>query len=350
MMSMSKDSYNKVTVKTLAEKLGLSVATIDRALNQRGNVKKATYDRIMQAVEELNYSPNKSASYLSRNRMISIAVIFQTYPIYFWEQIEIGVNNALQELSHFGLQVDIIRTMNSNIEEQIEKINEVVDSGKYDGIAISSDGSFEIAELIDRAVNRDIATCTFNTDSPISKRLFYVGCDYRDAGKLAAELLCKFIGRKGKTAFILETENMFQFQQKILGFREVIGRYDNVQMIGPLKLDRNNIEVSMENLMKDQLSEVDGIYLATGQLAAMAQYIENWGLDAALIGHDMTPEVHEYLQKDVITATICQDPHNQGYTAVKMLFDHLTRPTDFIPSLNLSKLEVALRENANFFL
>ncbi|MNJ44711.1 hypothetical protein D3C77_397760 [compost metagenome] len=106
----------------------------------------------------------------------------------------------------------------------------------------------------------------------------------------------------------------------------------------------------MEHLIKDQLSEVDGIYLATGQLAAMAQYIESWGLDAALIGHDMTPEVHDYLQKDIITATICQDPHNQGYTAVKLLFDHLTRPTESIPSLNLSKLEVALRENANFFL
>lgn len=340
---------NKVTVKSLAERLGLSVATVDRALNKRGNVKKTTLDRIMKAVEELNYSPNKSASLLSRNKSVSIAVVFQEYPAYFWEQIEVGVNKALRELSDYGLHIDVIRTPNLNIEEQINQINKVIECGEYDGIAISSDGSFEIAELINHAVGKGIAACTFNTDSPISKRLFYVGCDYRDAGRLAAELLCKFIGYRGKVAFILENENMFQFQQKVLGFREMLGKYEQVQMIGPLRLDRDHLEHSVEALRRE-ISEVSGVYLATGQLGALARIIEQWGKDVSLIGHDMNPDIYDYLQKKIITATICQDPFHQGYTAVKLLFEHLTHPLESnIQSLNSSKLEVALAENAKFY-
>lgn len=340
----------RVTAKLLAQKLGLSIATVDRALNNRGNVKKSTYDRIMAAIEELDYKPNKSASLLSRNKKLNIAVIFQTYPAYFWDQIEIGVNQARAELSDYGVQIDVIRTPNSNIEEQIEIIEQVIESNQYDGIAVSSDGSQEIGELIDLAIQKGIKTCTFNTDSPLSQRLFYVGCDYRDAGRLAAELMCKFVGNEGNIAFILETENMFQFQQKILGFRDVLDVHPKVKMIGPLRIERDRFEESLHSL-KEELSKVDGIYLATGQLSLLAKQIKEWNLNKPLVGHDMDMEVYRFLQDELITATICQEPENQGYMAVKSLFEVLIQSGNAkVPVTSGSRLEVVFRENAKYYL
>lgn len=339
----------RVTLKTLSERLGLSVATIDRALNKRGNVKKETYERIMQAVKELNYSPNKSASFLARGKVVKIAVIFQTYPSAFWDQVESGVNRAAAELADYGLRIEKIRTPNNGVEEQLEAIREVVESGAYDGIAISSDGSFEVAEWIDKAVARGIPTCTFNTDSPLSKRLFYVGADYRDAGKLAADLLCMLIGGKGRVALVLEKEDMYQFKEKVLGFREVLDRYGGVRMTGPLKISRDRLAGSI-GALRAELAEADGIYLASGELGEFAETIANWGLKARLVGHDMTAKVHRYLQQGIIAATICQEPENQGYTAVKRLFDHLAGQCDDAPADVQSKLEIVMRENAKFYL
>lgn len=340
----------RVTAKLLAQKLGLSIATVDRALNNRGNVKKSTYDKIMAAIEELDYKPNKSASLLSRNIKMNIAVIFQTYPAYFWDQIEVGVNRARRELSDYGVQIDVIRTPNANIEEQIEIIRQVIESNQYDGIAVSSDGSQEIGDLIDLAIHKGIKTCTFNTDSPLSKRLFYIGCDYRDAGRLAAELMCKFVGNDGEVAFILENENMFQFQQKILGFREVLDAHPKVRMIGPLRIDRDNLEESLLSL-KEDLDHVDGIYLATGQLSLLAKQLKEWNMFKPLVGHDMDMDVYNFLQNELITATICQDPHTQGYMAVKSLFDVLIQSAhDKIPVTNGNRLEVVFRENAKYYL
>jgi LacI family transcriptional regulator len=344
------EQNNKATVKTLASMLGLSISTVDRALNNRGNVKKATYERIMKAVQELNYTPNKSASLLSRNQSVKIAVVFQTYPAYFWEQIDSGVKKALDELADYGLTAEIVRTPNDSIQEQYKRIEEVIESGDYDGIAVSSDGSYEIGELIDKAVDSGMVACTFNTDSPESKRLFYVGCDYRLAGRLAAELLCTFVGRKGKIAFILETERMFQFHQKVLGFREVLSGHEQVQMVGPLRLKREMIQESLETI-KEELMGVDGIYVASGQLGSVAKHLEQWGWNRALVGHDLDPDVYTFLQQGNITATICQEPHNQGYLAVKLLFERLTQQSRVnVPSLNESKLEVVMKENAKFYL
>lgn len=345
---MSKER-RKVTLKTLSEKLGLSVATIDRALNKRGNVRQETYDRIMQAVKELNYSPNKSASYLSRRKHIRIAAIFQTYPQPLWEQIESGVRRAEEELADYGLELDIIRTDNHDVEAQLKTIEDVMKKGGYDGIAISSDGSFEVADLIDRAVSADVPTCTFNTDSPISKRLFYVGADYRDAGRLAADLLCGWIGGQGNVAFVLEKEDMYQFKEKVLGFREVLARHDRVRMTGPLKINRRSFAESVQALKKE-LSAVDGIYLASGELADFAEIIGGWGLDVRLIGHDLTERVSDFLQKGIITATICQEPENQGYLAVKWLFDLIAGEVETVPSIYRCKLEIVTRENAKYYL
>lgn len=345
-----KENNSRVTVKLLAEKLELSLSTVDRALNNRGNVKKSTYDRIMKAIEELDYKPNKSASLLSRNKKIDIAVIFQTYPSYFWEQIESGVNRAREEFSDFGVNIDVIRTCNSDIPEQIQMIEQAIESNLYDGIAISSDGSHEIGELIDRAIQKGVAACTFNTDSPLSRRLFYVGSDYRDAGMLAAELVCKFIGDNGKVAFILETEGMFQFQQKILGFRDVIAMKPNVNMIGPLQINRENIEQTLESL-KPELIAADAVYLATGQLSVVAETLNRWGIRKPLVGHDIDLDVLQNLKNETVTATICQEPENQSYTAIKFLVDYLFDPvTARIPVTNFSRLEAVFRENAKYYL
>lgn len=148
----------------------------------------------------------------------------------------------------YGLEIEMVRTANNDVEAQLLAIEEVVNKGDFDGIAISSDGSFELAELIDKAVTAGIPTCTFNTDSPMSKRLFYVGADYRDAGKLAADLLCRLIGGKGRVAFVLEKEDMYQFQEKALGFREVLERFRDVRMTGPLKINRDAFTASVQAL------------------------------------------------------------------------------------------------------
>ena len=64
-----------ITLKELAEKLGISTATVSRVLNDRPGVSKETRQRVLQAVQEFKYSPSAAARALSTSQSRSVAFI-----------------------------------------------------------------------------------------------------------------------------------------------------------------------------------------------------------------------------------------------------------------------------------
>lgn len=341
----------RVTAKKIAEQLSLSIATVDRVLNNRGNVKEETYRKVMDKAKELGYTPNKLASFLSKKKEYAIAVVFPEYPQYFWGQIEIGINKAFDELCDYGLRIETFRFLKENQIEAAKLIKEIIDSKKFEAIALSA-GEDAFVDVIDYGIDHAIPIFTFNHDSPESKRLCYIGSDYRSAGRLSAELLCKFIGTSGKAAIILSSDIDYQAKEKVAGFREVLIEYPNVEMIGPLKITAGkNIQESLDNL-RDNLYSVQGVYVANAELGNVARYLEQLDLKGkiSLVGHDMTDEIYHYLQCGVITATISQDPISQGYLAVKELFNHLAYEEVGNNKEIITKLEIITRENAKFYI
>ncbi|MEF2966736.1 LacI family DNA-binding transcriptional regulator [Paenibacillus sp. M1] len=349
---MAEDSMGqekRLTIKELAKQIGVSVATLDRVLNNRGNVKPQTYDKVMEKIKELNYMPNRSASFLSRMNDFSMAIVYPELPEYFWNQVEKGIQVAVDDFRDYGLNVSIIRSEGYDLVPQKKVVQQLIDSGKYDAIALSPNDPQEMADLIDRGVDQGIAVCTFNSDSPLSKRLFYVGCDYRIAGRLAADALCKFIGHKTRVGLVMSYTN-FQMQQKITGFREVVAEYDHIEMIGPLKLRQEDYD--SPDAFADYFREVDGIYVSSARLDVVAKYLEELEPEhrPVLIGHDMTEETYQYMKKGVVTATICQDPFNQGYLTVRSMFDHLVTGDKVAQKENITKLELVTKENARYYI
>lgn len=339
----------RLTLKELAKQIGVSAATLDRVLNNRGNVKRQTYDNVMEKIKELNYMPNKSASFLSRKNDYHMAMVFPELPEYFWTQVEKGVQIAIDEFRDYGLHVSIIRSEKYELEPQKKIVQELIDSGNYDAIALSPNDPQEMADLIDHGMDQGVAVCTFNSDSPLSKRLFYVGCDYRIAGRLAADALCKFLGGKTRVGLVMSYTN-FQMQQKITGFREVVSEYDHIEMVGPLKLRQEDYD--SPDAFADYFREVDGIYVSSARLDVVAKHLEELGLEhrPVLIGHDMTEETYQYMKRGIVTATICQDPVNQGYLTVKAMFDHLVSGHKVGLKENITKLELVTKENARYYI
>ncbi|CAM3503234.1 MULTISPECIES: LacI family DNA-binding transcriptional regulator [Saccharibacillus] len=336
------------TVKEIAREVGLSVATVDRVLNNRGRVKPETVRLVMDKVREMEPAPDLPAGFSSNNRSVSLAVAFPELPEYFWKQVETGIDAAIRDFRDCGLQVHTIRSKDYDLTEQKTKMLELVDSGEYDAIAISPNDPQEMTDVIDHAVSRNLTVGTFNSDSPLSSRLFYVGCDYRVAGRLAADTLCRLIGRRGRVGLIMSYTNL-QMQQKVTGFREVISSYPGVGLKAPLKVDQE--EYTSFETFADYFDGLDGVYVASAKLHLIAEHLEAAGLAGrvALIGHDMNDEIHEAMQRDVVTATICQDPFNQGYRIVKMLWEYLSSRKQPDPREKRIKLELVTRENAQYY-
>ncbi|RKL68116.1 hypothetical protein CR203_06395 [Salipaludibacillus neizhouensis] len=334
-----------VTGKTIAQELGLSISTVDRVLNNRGNVKQETYDKVVKKAEELNYKPNKFASSLSKKNSYRVALIYPRYIKFFWEQVTTGFNKAIDEIEDYGLRVDTYRSSPPNVSAK-EFLKQIIDSGNYHGIAISA-GEEDVTEMINYGIDLGIKICTFNMDVKESHRLFHVGANYREAGRLAGELICKFTKKEGKVA-ILGKANDFQTREKNEGFLDVASGFSKIEVFGPYSILGPNNSLKLPN---DILKEVDAVYVSTAEIFEFADYLSSSSTKHLIVvGHDLNFQMVKHLKSGVISATINQDPIGQGYYTLIQLFNYLAfsdgRP---FPSDIKSKLEIVMKENVDFY-
>jgi DNA-binding LacI/PurR family transcriptional regulator len=64
-----------VTIRDVAKRAGVGVGTVSRVLNDHPSVREPTRQKVLQAIAELDYSPNLLARRLSLGKTLTIAVI-----------------------------------------------------------------------------------------------------------------------------------------------------------------------------------------------------------------------------------------------------------------------------------
>ena len=339
----------KVTAKTIAQHLNISPATVDRVFNNRGNVSEKTVKKVLAKADELNYRPNKSASFLSKKKNLRIAYVIPTYPVYFWKEIEFGIKNALEDIQDYGFGIEIYKVPYKT-KDQINVVKEIVQSQSFDGMIICPTDDLSLTELINAEIEKGFPIYTFNNDSPSSKRLSYVGADYHDAGGLAGELLNHFTKQSKNLAIIVDEVSTFQMKKKSKGFKEFIKHYNDLNSLNTIKIYDKNVEKSLTHL-ESTVHNFDGIYVASGVLADVAEQIKTFNLTKPpiLIGHDMNSEIYQLLQEDMITATICQNPVYQGSLSVRLAFNHLMLEKGIEKKENIVKLEIVTKGNSKYY-
>jgi len=65
---------SRASIVSVAKAAGVSLQTVSNVLNFPERVRPETRDKVMQAINKLNYTPNLSARRLRSNRSSSIAV------------------------------------------------------------------------------------------------------------------------------------------------------------------------------------------------------------------------------------------------------------------------------------
>jgi len=99
---------SKVTLQTLAKRLGLTAGTISAALNDSAAARaipEHTKQRILDAARELNYRPNYFARSLRLQRTYTIGVIAEQIGDPYGAMIISGIEEYLRESEYFFLTV-----------------------------------------------------------------------------------------------------------------------------------------------------------------------------------------------------------------------------------------------------
>jgi LacI family transcriptional regulator len=120
-------------LKSLAEHLGLSQATVSRALNNYSTVNQETRDRVLEAAKKLNYRPNSSARRLATGRADAIGIVLPQQDNLLVDPHFADFLAALtKELAHFEKDVVLTATDSAQTYQRFAEI------GKVDGFVISA--------------------------------------------------------------------------------------------------------------------------------------------------------------------------------------------------------------------
>ena len=97
---------SKITIQDVAQRAGVSVATIDRVLNRRPGVRSQTVEKVETAIRELNYQPDRIAARLARGREYRLWFVLPTTAGEFFQRINDEVEDSARRMAAERVAID----------------------------------------------------------------------------------------------------------------------------------------------------------------------------------------------------------------------------------------------------
>jgi LacI family transcriptional regulator len=350
----------KVTIRDVAAEAGVSLGTIDRVLNKKGNVSPEKTRAVIEAVKKLGYKPSRVAQTLALQREIKIGVVYPDVEEAFWSEIYMGIRKAEKELSPYGLEVIYKPTKTYSIDEQLDAMAYLKDH-KVDGIALMPTHTSRLNDEINNLVEQgNIAVATFVSDAPKSKRLCFVGQNLVRSGILAGELMALLLKGEGKVAVLRAQRDVLAIQQRISGFIEKIQtEYPQMDIAGfydMYEVDNAEMKVyadraySVTCQLIEERPDIDGIFVTNALTNWVGKAIKDMKKAGKIkvVGYDLSKEVAKQLKDGVIQAVICQDPISEGYYPIKYLYNYLIKGRPPEKEIFYTKLDIVIKENVEW--
>lgn len=350
---------NRVRIKDIAEKAGVSKGTVDRVLHKRGNVSPEARKKVLAAIEELDYQRNIIASALAYNRVWKIAALLprpEEDP--FWQQPKIGIGRAHRAVRDYGVSINFYHFAEANSDEFLSASRKILEGG-YDAVLVAPIFAKEGHDFLDECQERGLKYVQINTYLPREDENFicYIGQDSYQSGLLAAKLL-SFGVAKGDTAMVLHLEkavyNSMHLMEKEKGFTEFFTQNPekSITLHQTSFEDIFNKEAFTHFLQKtlDEHPQVGGIFVTTSRAFHLVEALERMGRSPMkVLGFDLIEDNLKHLETNKIDFLINQNPLKQGYLAIINIFNHLVLKKD-VQKIQYLPLDVVMRENMQYYL
>jgi len=126
---------DKITIKEIAKEAGVSISTVSRVINGSSPVKKETKEKVLNAINKLNYYPDALARSLRVGYTDTIGIIIPNIANPFFATLVRGAEDYLRSKGY-----SLIICNSDNAVDQEKKLFNILAEKKVDGILYSGIG------------------------------------------------------------------------------------------------------------------------------------------------------------------------------------------------------------------
>lgn len=321
-----------ITIEDVAKLAGVSRATAGRVVGGYGNTSKASKERVLQAVQELNYRPNMVAQGLRGHSTKTIAVILGSIKNNYCNRMIYALE---KEAQNKGYNVIVCNT-HEDIDKEISHLQNMY-SRQADGIVMMSacktndeiEGQYKELYKGDTPIvfiDRKIKGLASSVIQSNNEEISY------EATKYLLKLGHRTIG-------VMATEDYSTVNERIKGYKRALEEYGQTFEPNIIHFaaqgEKNKVASMTEKLLNDNL-DVTALYLlnnslCTGVLSELKRQKKHIHKDISLLVWD-----DEDLNELLDITTVVQPIEEIG----KMAIDKLLESISSEKSINQSTKEI----------
>jgi LacI family transcriptional regulator len=315
---MTKNTLSKrITLHDVARLAGVGSATVDRVINERGNVSDDLRQLVLKAARDLGL---KRQLPVSHHRMVRINVILARPELPLIRRMGIEFRRLSDRMDH---SVSIHRTTLE--DETPTTIAEALLRSPCDAAVVYAQDHPLIRDAIAKLAARGKPVVTMISDLPGSARLAYAGTDHSKAGRSAGY----FLSRMAQPGPVIVLCNHLGFQSHA---ERVRGLTDNLASFAQNFVLAKVVEGG-DDPVRSEVRLKDAFRAHPDTVAIYNVGAANRGVVAAIragllhrlpvfIGHELTAFTWESLRAGLMTMTIDQSPELQAQFAIDVLLNH----------------------------
>ena len=329
------------SIAAVAQRAGVSVATVSRVLNGHANVRAATRERVLAEIETSGYRVNELARNLRTAESRLLLTMVPDFGNPFYAEIVRGIDSVARQHGFFLLLCD------TGADAGRERSYfDLLRRHRADGAICLDPATVQQALAAESTALPWVACCEFDPDVGVP----YVGIDnYRAAHDAVRHLLAR--GRR-RVALINSDEHYLYAQQRRDGWRDALGEA-GIAMRDAWRVNVNCLDYdagaqAAAALMQLPAREApDAIFsvsdtLAVGVVNGLRGAGRRVPHDVAVVGFD---DIALAAQIDPPLTTIAQPMRELGETAARLLLRRFADPRASVPGVLLPH-RLVVRESA----
>jgi LacI family transcriptional regulator len=341
----------RIGIPEIARLAHVSIGTVDRALHGRKGISGSTRKRILRIASEHGYRPNLAARALSVGKSaITIGVCIPREVHYFYDELRDGFTSEARRYGDLGVEI-IYRPFERLGVGEVEKMEELL-SKKPQIAAVCPGEPQNLAPLIDRAEEQNTRVLCVASDAPGTARSTVICVDPVVNGRLAAELMSRFLSSKADVAIVTGMVATEDHRKKVQTFSETYPLYSPGGRVLEIVEGHDEEDETFQKVynLLGRYQTIEGLYVGTANCLPVCHAIGARGMHGKvrLITTDLFKEMVPYFEKGTILASIHQRPYVQGQIAVRLSVDYLAngRP---LPSTYYLTPHIVMRSTLDLF-
>lgn len=244
----------------------------------------------------------------------------------YWQTAVTGFKKAAAQ---YGVTAEVAGPDGYDPQGELAELQKAV-AAKPAGIVVSVSDASVLQPEIDAAISAGIPVITMDSDAAASHRLYFIGTNNLEAGRLGGRRVVQKLGGKGTVVFFTFAGQP-NTDERLKGFKDVFAGEPGISIVevNDVKGDPHTAFDRTQALMAQTGAKKINAFVCLDAMSGkmVADAIKRTGdTSRLLVAWDVDPDTLNGIKDGVIDSTLVQKPYTMGYVSLKALDEIFHNP------------------------